>query len=158
MNREQQARWKQKHLQVIFAALAKSPALNKALVFKGAMVLTLRLEGMPRLSLDLDAGLTAASAKLDGDLEHRHEQLAEEIRVAVKAAFERDVPQVYTLDKVVVDYKPRRNRKLAWDGLRVKLTIRDERLTHVLGIPPITMDIAAPEDLTFGAMKPSRVT
>lgn len=148
MGPEQHARWKNEVLNEVFRALASSPELREALIFKGARVLNRRLAG-ERMSLDLDSCLSADFALATASTQVQGEFLRETVRRAVTRHFSEQREVRYTLEAVEASSLP---HPLGWHGHTLRLRVRDAQLSHVLGLPPVELDIGAPEALSAHAV------
>jgi hypothetical protein len=145
MNKKDGERWKSQVLDEIFVALAASEQLDEALVFKGARVLNVRL-GIGRQSLDLDSNLSAPFVQKYPDREAQREFLEREMTRAVRRHFERQEPVQYELTTLKVRTYPPKSHPMGWDAFKVKINVNDLS-KHVIGLPALEIDVAAPEKL-----------
>jgi len=137
--------WKSYVLDEIFEALAQSKKVEEALVFKGARVLNLRLEG-GRQSLDIDSNLRDSFVKLFPSRNQQKEFLEEEMTRSIRRHFERQNPVRFELVRLTVTGYPPKSHPMGWDSFIVRINVND--LTrNVRGFPALEIDIAAPEDL-----------
>lgn len=145
MNQTDRENWKSQVLDEIFAALAASEQLDKALIFKGARVLNIRL-GKGRQSLDLDSNLTASFARQYPEREAQRAFLEQEMTQAIRRHFEQQELVRYELTSLNVRTNPRDSHPMGWDAFEVKMNVND--LTrNVKGLPALDIDVAAPEEL-----------
>jgi hypothetical protein len=146
MNQNDRELWKSRVLDEIFAALAASKPLDEALVYKGARVLNVRL-GNGRQSLDLDSNLAVAFVQRYPDREAQRDFLEREITRAVRRYFEGQEPVMFELTALTVQtYPPKSSHPMGWDAFKVKMSVNDLS-KNVKGLPPLEIDVAAPEDL-----------
>jgi hypothetical protein len=145
MNQNDRELWKSRVLDEIFAALAASKPLDEALVYKGARVLNVRL-GDGRQSLDLDSNLTVAFVQRYPGREAQRDFLEREMTQAVRQHFERQDPVKFELTFLKVQTYPPKSHPMGWDAFTVKMSVNDLS-TNVKGLPPLEIDVAAPEDL-----------
>lgn len=134
-----QDQWKDEALDFVLSAIAADAELREQLVFRGARILYHHLDGPRRPSFDLDAVLAIPVTQMDlAALELR-------FTVALFGAAERMTPVVYSVTRVRITHSPRHGNRFGWDGLTVDITLRDMQRASVLGIPKLTLDLAAPE-------------
>lgn len=145
MNQKDGERWKSQMLDEIFVALAASEQLDKALVFKGARVLNLRL-GPGRQSLDLDSNLAASFVQKYPDRQAQREFLEQEMTRAIRRHFERQEPVRYELTVLKIRANPRESHPLGWDAFEVRMNVNDLN-RRVRGLPVLEIDVAAPEEM-----------
>jgi len=147
MRPNDQARWKCEALEVVFAALASSRDVSRMLVFKGARVLNLLLQAHQRQSLDIDSNIIAGSLH-EETREEQARLLAVTIESALNRYFEQSSPQRYSLKRVSVVQRPRkRSHPMGWNAFDVTIGLIDLMRDEQRGLPSLTMDIAAPEEL-----------
>ena len=148
MNPQQQNRWKSELLRQALSAFASDEALRKALIFKGARILSLRLGDESRQSLDIDSNMSF-------EFQHEHDHFEEQrtffkdrIKAALQRFFGRQEPVRYFVESVEVEIKPRGGaHPFGWSGLLARIRIRDGQLAGTLGLPAVEVDVAAPEEL-----------
>jgi len=139
--------WKNKVLDIVFEALAESDVIVDCIVFKGARVLNKRLGAYSRQSLDIDANMLTEFVKKHQDYEELRNILEREIGDAINNYFEKQDPVVYTLEKIKIVKKPRKDHKLGWDAFEVIISVKDLSRANIRGLPNLKIDIAAPEKL-----------
>jgi len=145
MNPADGDRWKSEVLDQIFAALAEREELEKALIFKGARVLSLRLNG-GRQSLDIDSNLAASFVAKHPNREEQRLFLEREMKATIRRHFERQEPVRYELTTLHVKNHPPKGHPMGWDAFEVRINVND--LTrHVRGLPALTIDVASPEEI-----------
>ncbi len=137
-----------------FQALAASSELTDKLVYKGARVLALRLGGEHRASYDLDANLLLSFARKCPERDEQAKRLDELLTQAIATHADTQDPVRYELLKVKVAHRPRNDHPLGWNAFDVTVQLRDLQNEGILGLPNITFDIAAPEDLGASAIAP----
>ena len=145
MNQADAERWKSEVLDQIFAALAEREELKEALVFKGARVLSLRLNG-GRQSLDIDSNLTARFVAQHPDREEQRQFLEREMKATIRRHFERREPVRYELANLQVETYPPKGHAMGWDAFKVKINV-DDLTKRVRGLPALTIDVASPEEI-----------
>ncbi len=144
MRPDQFERWKSKALAEVFAAIAASDALRSRLIFKGARVLTLRLD-LERQSFDLDSSLTTDFALETADLKAQGDFLQAALATALERYFSGQRVVRYTLESVTLKS---REHPLGWDSHAAAVRLRDGLFANVLNLPGIEIDISAPEPLS----------
>lgn len=147
MNPTDQDRWKSVVLDAVLEALASSPALAERLVFKGARVLNLHLGAELRQSLDIDSNLTMHFAAEVPDRNEQARILQVELQDVIATFFRRQDPIRFQLAGLSVRSKMNRPHPRGWDAFEVRLNVFDSLKPRVLGLPVVTIDIAAPETL-----------
>lgn len=157
MNPQQRTTWLRDSLDMAFQALAASPELRSALVYKGARILALRLGGEHRASYDLDANLLHTFTREFPDPDRLLTVLEERFDRALRAYAEAQDPVRYEIEQVQIVRRPRRDHPLGWNAYDVSVRLRDLRHEGVRGLPTLTFDIAAPETLGDHAIKPLMV-
>jgi len=146
MNTHDTDAWKSRVLDEVFQAIAESREIVDALVFKGARVLNLRL-GSGRQSLDLDSNFRPCFVVTHAERDVQRKFLERELTRAIRRYFERQNPVRLQLDRIkVLPPNDLRKHPLGWDAFEVRMNIKDLS-RNVLGLPAITIDIAAPEEL-----------
>ena len=132
-------------LDQIFEALAASKKLTEALVFKGARILKLRLDG-GRQSFDIDSNLSVSFAKQFPSRNQQGDFLEAELSQSIRRHFERQNPVRFELAGLKVRQHPPNSHPMGWDAFTVRINVND--LTrNVRGLPALEIDVAAPEDL-----------
>lgn len=148
MDRRSQEQWNHDALDVVFAALARSRTVAGRMVFKGARVLNRRLGNNDRQSLDIDANLTQQFLAEHPDPEARRSVLANEIGLALEYHVADFESGRYGVESVTLELKPeKQNHRHGWGGLVAHVRLRDARHEHVIGLPTLDIDIAAPENV-----------
>lgn len=150
MNATEQARWKSEVLDVVFVALAGADELKGVLVYKGARVLALHL-GVGRQSLDIDSNMLASFNASMPDRDEQRAFLEGTLRTAIGLHFDTQNPVVYELKTLKVTKKPSVEHARGWNAFEVRMNVNDLR-RRVLGLPVLTIDIAAPETLLPGSV------
>ncbi len=145
MNVSDAERWKSELLDQVFDALAESDQLDESLVFKGARVLNIRMGG-GRQSLDIDSNLTSSFVEKHPDREEQRQFLEREIKATIHRHFERQNPVRFKLTSLRVRTHPPKTHPMGWDAFEVKINI-DDLSRRVLGLPALTIDVAAPEEI-----------
>jgi hypothetical protein len=158
MKPEEQARWKNEVLELVFEAMAASEMLTSLLIYKGARVLNRRLPESDRQSLDIDSNLSFQAEK-QYSREEQAQLLEHETERAVRDFFEMEDPVRYVLMSIRVRANPRlgQTHPLGWNAFEIHLQIRDLRRANVIGLPGIRIDVAAPEELLDGSTEPLEV-
>ncbi len=150
MNKDDADRWKSEVLDEIFVAIAASAELNKAMVFKGARVLSLRLGG-GRQSLDLDSNLAVSFVDEYPGRASQQDFLERMLTLAIRRAFARHDPVRYALEKLTV--LSAKAHPLGWDAFNVKMSVADLSRS-VRSLPSLKIDIASPESLLPHSVSP----
>lgn len=117
------------------------------LVFKGALVLNRRL-GMPRMSLDIDANLDVNYARLHPDREEQRAFLEEQMGRAISRHFESHDPVRYELKRLRIVLSPEKQHPREWNAFAITVSLIDHKHSGGRGLPNITIDVAAPEELS----------
>jgi hypothetical protein len=151
------AAWRQEALNHVFAAFAASDTLAANLIFKGARVLNVRLHDEGRQSLDLDSNLTTAFLEAFPGREHQMAALQEATERALRAYFVSQDPVQYDLVRVRVSSKPTMRHPWGWDAFVIDIGLNDRRHQGMIGLPRLTVDVAAPETLGPNALAPLEV-
>jgi hypothetical protein len=157
MDESTRTAWLTHAIDEVFVAFAESSSLAGRLIYKGARILDRRLNRAERASLDIDANLTAAFVAQFPSREAQRDELQREIARCVDRRLRRSDPMQYELESVRVDLQPPRAHPLGFDALSVRIRLADLRLVGVLGLPTITIDIAAPENLRPTSVSPLAV-
>lgn len=147
MDPQARAAWQDEALDFVLIAIGAAAALRESLVFRGARILDHHLDGPRRPSLDLDAVLSMPATSID------RTALEEDFLRALRDAAEAMEPVIYAPERVQIALSPRLGNARGWDGLKVAITLRDLRRAGTLGIPVLTMDLAAPEQFGEGAVE-----
>ncbi len=149
MNPEDAAQWQQEALDEVFRALAASADLRGSLVFKGARVLALRLRAMGRRSLDIDSNLTTQFIAERPEREEQRAVLEERFRRAIVRYFERQTVVRFRLKRLTVNSQPPHgSHPHGWNAFIVRVALTDASRSHVVALPTLQIDVAAPEELT----------
>lgn len=148
MNRDQQAAWLNENATEILKAISLSDTLRELLIFKGARILNLRLNGEGRQSLDLDANLAmGVSINSFSTKETTPFNVGDTFRKELEHYFDNQPIRRYRLESVEASLKLPEKHPLGWDGYRVKIKIIHAGDSHVRGLPNFKLDIAAKEEL-----------
>ena len=157
MNHEDAQDWIEEILIEIFQSLSEHPPLHSMLVFKGARVLNEHLQEVGRRSLDIDSNMLQSFIESIPDRAIRQESLEKEMGIAISHHFETQSPVKYSLDRIRIVPQPPAEHPRGWDGYDVRLTVVDHTRPAVRGLPALTLDIAAPEELRSDSIVPLRV-
>jgi hypothetical protein len=157
MDESGRAAWLDEAITEVFLALAASPALSGALVYKGARILDLRLQRRARASVDIDANLSAAFAQQVPSRDERRRRLEREIRLSLDTHTRRQSTVRHVLEELRIDAQPNQAHPLGFDAYKVRIRFRDARLSGIRGLPSIDIDIAAPEVLGPSAVSTMQV-
>jgi len=149
VNPEQFETWKNAALREVIRAIAASPQLRAILIFKGARVLNQWLE-TERVSLDLDSNLSTEFAVGTADLQAQAIFLEAELERALQDYLRNQRTVRYTLEGVRVVSK---HHPFQWHGHQAKIRLRDAEFAQVLGMPPLELDISAPEKMSVHAVR-----
>ena len=144
MNANQRAIWIDEVLKEVLAAVIRSQPLREALVLKGAWILNFHLKDH-RHSADIDATSEPQWVSTIGDLKEQMAFFEEHLVLALRRYFEAQSPVRFVLDRIRIVPNRRRGHPMGWDMIRAEMTIRDNALSGVLGLPPVEIEIAAPE-------------
>ena len=147
MNDGQINAWKKDALTHILMALAQNEKIRGVLIFKGALILNMRL-GAERMSLDIDSNLDQSFTLQVPDRADQQKFLEKNVPIAVTRYFERQDPVRYELSNCRVTMSPRSDHPRGWNAFLVKITLTDNQNAGVRGLPALTIDVAAPETLT----------
>jgi predicted nucleotidyltransferase component of viral defense system len=154
MDETGRAAWLNDALTEVFLALSESSTLAGRLIYKGARILDRRLNRAERASLDIDANLTAEFVAQFPSRNAQRDELARDISQSIARRVRQHDPVRYELANVRIDLKPPKAHPLGFDAFTVRIRLRDLRLPGVHALPPIEMDIAAPEALSAGSVAP----
>lgn len=149
--------WKNQTLDVVFEALAESDTLMDCIVFKGARILNKRLDSYTRQSLDIDSNILAEFSAKYSEHEEMKEILRKEIEKAIHTHFEKQEPVVYELDRIKIKRKPNEDHKLGWNAFEIIMFVKDLSRASARGLPNLTIDIAAPEELGKESIAPLKI-
>lgn len=128
-------------------ALAQNERIREVLIFKGALILNMRL-GTERMSLDIDSNLDQSFTLQCPDRADQQKFLEENIPVAVTKYFENQDPVRYELNNLRITMNPRADHPRGWNAFLIRITLTDNQNASVRGLPALTIDVAAPETLT----------
>ncbi len=156
MNRAGAVDWKEEVQIEILESLLTHVPLQPVLVFKGAHVLNERLQEPGRRSLDIDSNLLQGFVQSTPDRTTQQAILERELQLAISRYFQSQSPVMYSLQKIHVKPRPSRLHPRGWDAYDVRISIIDHTRSGVLGLPSITLDIAAPEALRQNSIAPLR--
>lgn len=152
MNTSQQNQWKDTILTEILCAISRHAPLNKALIFKGARILSLHL-GTGRKSLDIDANLLGVFQSQMPERDQQSSWFESEFNTALRNHFELQEPVRYALISVKIEKRPAQDQHPhGWDGFLAKFNITDHKLFNNRGLPTLELDLAAPEVLGDNAV------
>lgn len=151
------AAWLNDALTEVFLGLAESSTLAGRLIYKGARILDRRLNRTERASLDIDANLTAEFVAQFPSRDVQRAELEREISQSIARRVRQHDPVRYALERVRVDLNPPQSHPLGFDAFTVRIRLRDLRSPGVHALPPIEMDIAAPESLSSASVAPMSV-
>lgn len=157
MNPQAQDQWKAQALDLIFEALAASKTLEGRFAFKGARVLAKRLGGAYRQSYDIDMNLTDAFVKAYPDPVAQARCLQEDLTISLDGYFRAQNPIRYQLRTLKISRQPPKDHPRGWNAFSVRINLDDLKMAGVIGLPPLELDIAAPEDLGPKALAPMAV-
>lgn len=146
--------WKEEVLGEIFRSLAGHPPLRSMLVFKGARVLNERLHELGRRSLDIDSNLVQSFVDAVPEPALRQERLERELRTAMSRHFDAQSPVRYSVERIRIEPQPPADHPRGWDGYDVKISVSDLARRGVRGLPSLTLDVAAPEQLREDSIAP----
>ena len=146
MNPETQKHWIDEVLSEVFLAVIASEPLRNALIFKGARILNLYL-GDGRESLDIDSNVAPELVASFPDLEAQARFLEQHLPPALRDYFEHQNPVRFELGGVKVDQRPPKGHPRGWNAFLLRIEVRDNRWAGVKGLPPLEIDVAAPETL-----------
>jgi len=156
MKQDDRIRWQTTALDLVFDAIAASETLSKLLVFKGARILNILLDTQQRQSLDIDSNILDNNFGRDfPSRQAQAEYLQQEFRNALSSFFQQMVPQSYVLKNLTVKVKPRnQGHPRGWNAFEVRINLDDLLKPGVRGLPVLTIDIAAPEELLDNSLVP----
>lgn len=118
------------------------------------MVLNLRLGDVGRHSLDIDSNLTPDFISRFPDRDTQRDYLKDELTRALLRQFERADPVRYSLVAVTVRPNPPMEHRRGWNAFKVSVTVQDLKHPGVRGLPSLTLDLAAPEQLLSASAAP----
>jgi hypothetical protein len=147
MEKNQSNLWKKIALLQVLSALSKNDEIKKALIFKGALILNYRL-GTERMSLDIDSNLDLNFSLQLPDRGDQKAFLEKHIPVAITRYFENQDPVRYEFSGLKVSLTPRADHPRGWNAFLIKINLIDNENADVRGLPALTIDVAAPENLT----------
>ena len=143
MNKVQQDEWKFEAISQLLSALAENENIRNNLIFKGTLILNHRLH-TTRKSLDIDSNL-AADFVATHPREKQISFLKEYLENAISHHFERQEPVRFKLTKLKIKPSPQTAHPRGWDGFSITVSLLDYENSGVRGLPPLTIDMAAPE-------------
>jgi len=149
--------WQSEVLDAILESFAASKPLASCLIFKGARVLSRRLETPRRRSLDIDTNLDRRFADTHPGHSAQRDYLRTEVATALREYFGRQNPVRFELVNVKVEPNPRQGHPRSWTAFLVSISVRDLAKLGVRGLPSLTVDVAAPEVLDVDSVAPLRV-
>lgn len=148
MNLDDSNKWQADVLGHILLALASSKELRDVLIYKGALILNRRL-GTDRMSLDIDSNL-AQKFVLDFPEKKQQEEFLDTIlKSSISKYFNRHDPVRFELASLKIQRSPpKTDHPLGWDAYLIKIKITDYMNLQVRSLPALTIDVAAPEELS----------
>ena len=146
--------WKEEVLGEVFRSLAGHPPLHSMLVFKGARVLNERLHELGRRSLDIDSNLVQSFVDAVPEPALRQESLERELWTAMSRHFDAQSPRQVSVERIRIEPQPPADHPRGWDGYDVRISVSDLARRGVRGLPSLTLDIAAPEQLREDSIAP----
>lgn len=148
MNPDDTKKWQSDVLGHILLALAASKELRDVLVFKGALILNIRL-GTTRMSLDIDSNLIQDFVMKFPEKEDQEGYLKKVLTTAIDKYFDRQDTVRYELDNLKIIRSPlKKNHPRGWDAFLIKIKIIDHQNSNVRSLPALAIDVAAPEALS----------
>lgn len=157
MDPNARAQWQSEVLDAILESFAASKPLASCLIFKGARVLSRRLETSRRKSLDIDTNLDRRFADAHPDRSAQQDFLLREVATALREHFGQQDPVRFALANVKVELNPKQGHPRGWTAFLVSIAVRDLTKVGVRGFPSLTVDVAAPEVLETDSVAPLRV-
>ena len=154
MNKDTQRAWVNEALDEVLEALACRTSISGILVFKGARVLNRRLESTPRQSYDIDSNLSEAFVRQFPSRAAQQQYIQAELEIALSTYFREQAIVHYEVLRVAVKPWPRKEHPREWNAFKVKITLSDRARPGTLGLPTLTIDLAAPEPLGPSATAP----
>jgi hypothetical protein len=152
MNEVQRNQWIDEVIQLVLAAIAHAHELRDVLIFKGAWILNAHLKDI-RHSADIDANAATDWAAATPDLESQREFLEKTVHRVVNRCFERQSPVRFKVTTTKVEKHPPKGHPRSWTAFLIRLAIQDARNAGVSGLPPMEIDVAAPELLGTNAVQ-----
>lgn len=157
MDIQKSEQWKNEMMAQVFSALASSPSLVGQLVFKGAQVLSRRLNDHARQSYDIDANLIQPLGVGTPESAARKEKLQQDIRIALEQHFGSQDPVRYTVESVRLELKPSpRGHQHGWNAFLAVIGLRQPS-APTNPLPGLQLDMAAPEELGARSIAPLSV-
>ena len=141
---ENQKKWIDGVLPVVFEAIVAAPKLREALIFKGARILNVHL-GTNRQSLDIDSNIAPSLQSAFPDIESQAAFLKQHLPLALRRHFEQQNPVRFSLVDVQVSKKPATGHPRGWTMLEVRVRLQDNRHPKDRSLPAVVMEVAAPE-------------
>lgn len=154
MRSEDQDSWRDAALDVLMAAIATDDKLRAALIFKGARILSARLGTRHRFSRDIDANMTQNFVDVRPEAVEQERALEHLIRTALERFMARADPIRYRMESIRVVRRPPQGHPRGWSAFRVSVRLTDLKNQHVVGIPTLLLDVAAPEPLGDNSVAP----
>jgi hypothetical protein len=149
--------WQSEVLDAILESFAASGGLATCLIFKGARVLSRRLETPGRKSLDIDTNLDRRFTDAHPERSAQRDYLRGEVATALREHFGQQDPVRFELVNVNVELNPRQYHPRGWNAFLVSISVKDLAKPGVRGLPSLTVDVAAPEALKVGSVAPLSV-
>ena len=115
--------WQSEVLDAILESFAASNALASCLIFRGARVLSRRLETPGRKSLDIDTNLDQRFADAHPGRSVQRDYLRREVAAALREHFGQQDPVRFELVNVRVELNPRQNHPRGWNAFLVSISV-----------------------------------
>lgn len=147
MNEAQQKQWKFAVINHVLIALSRNEDIRNCLIFKGAIILNHLIE-TPRMSHDLDSNLDAEFTRQFPKRKDQIKFLREKMQQALTNYFEDQNPVRYEINQLRIEANPKINHIMGWNGFLININLIDHENSDVKGLPKLTIDIAAPENLS----------
>jgi hypothetical protein len=144
MDTESRERWINEVLNEVFLAVIAWEPLRNSLIFKGARILSLHL-GVARESLDIDSNIAPELVASTPDLAAQAGFLEAQVPPALRRRFESQNPVRFRLDRVTVERSPAKDHPHGWNAFVLRIKVQDNQLVGTLGLPALSIDVAAPE-------------
>lgn len=153
MNSRQHEDWKFESLRHLLLSIAESEILKNCMIFKGAFILNYYLPTQ-RISLDIDSNLDSDFLKKYPSREQQISFLSTNLEQSISFYFEKQDPVRYQLSNIRILPRPKNDHPKGWNGYEISITILDNERSGVRGLPVLTIDLVAPEQLSKNSVKP----
>lgn len=153
MDELQRLRWLDELLDEVLASVAAAPTLADTLVFRGGRILRRHLGERGRLSTDLDATLRETIGVGETDRRFLGESIRGSLEHALGRQFAARRDGRFALDGIDLTFLPRKGHPFGWDMFVFRVRVNDARHRGVTGLPRLTLEVAAPEDLGEGSLE-----